>query len=211
MIASKHIRSVVFLLLAMSVTAGSGCASQGEKMVASYTSTRETLTDSQRQVDGTIASLAGLRQTPPQALSDGFNRYKDQVTKLEHDAQQMKWRAEEMQTEQEQHIKAWQKEMESINDPTIKSSLESRRQAARSNFALVRMYADDVKKAYLPFVQRNKEMVKALSIDLSPAAINSLSAAIDQVLSDGMNLKQKLAAMQHAMDNIANGVSPIGH
>jgi hypothetical protein len=211
MFARKAIAAGMLFLFAVIVAGGTGCASQGEKMVASYTSTRETLTDSQQQVDATIASLAGLRRTPPQALSDGFSRYKDQVTKLEHDAQQMKWRAEEMQTEQEQHIKAWQKEMESINDPTIKSSLESRRQAARSNFALVRMYADDVKKAYEPFVQRNKEMVKALSIDLSPAAINSLSAAIDQVLSDGANLKQKLAAMQHAMDNIANGVSPIGH
>jgi hypothetical protein len=100
--------------------------------------------------------------------------------------------------------------MASINDPTIKSSLESRRQAASTNFALVRMYADDVRKAYEPFVQRNKEMVQALSIDLSPAALNSLSPAIDRAMADGVTLEQKLAAMQHPMDNIANGVSPIG-
>jgi hypothetical protein len=100
--------------------------------------------------------------------------------------------------------------MASIDDPNIKSSLESRRQAASTNFKLVRMYADDVQKAYEPFLKRNKQMVDALSIDLSPAALSSLAPSINQITSDGAMLKQKLTAMQHAMDNIANGVSPIG-
>jgi hypothetical protein len=72
------------------------------------------------------------------------------------------------------------------------------------------MYADDARKAYEPCLRRNKEIVQALSIDLSPAAITSLGPAIDSVMADGNTLKMKLAAMQHALNNIANGVSPIG-
>ena len=34
--------------------------------------------------------------------------------------------------------------------------------------------------------------------------------AIDSVMQDGNTLKMKLAAIQHALNNIANGVSPLG-
>jgi len=188
----------------------SGCASPGEKMVESYSTTRRTLAESQSHVDGTLMALLDLRRMPAEALKDAYGRYKEHVSELEKDAQQAKWRAKEMADEQDAHIKAWQKEMASIDDPTMKSSLESRRQAAATNYKLVRMYADDVRKAYEPFLQRNQQMVQALSIDLSPAALKSLAPSIDQINADSATLKQKIWLMQHAMDNIANGVSPIG-
>jgi hypothetical protein len=92
----------------------------------------------------------------------------------------------------------------------IRAGLEERRDAVRTNFKLVRLYAQDARKAYEPCLRRNKEIVQALSIDLSPAAIVSLGPAIDSVMEDGNTLKMKLAAMQYALNNIANGVSPIG-
>src|SRR4051794_22626390 len=203
-------RLAAAMLFMFFATLAGGCATRGEKIVQSYTSTRETLTDAQAQVDIATYSLASLRRGQGESLTDSFNRYKDSVTKLDSQGDKARQQAKSMKDEQDSHIRAWQKEMETITDPTIKSSLESRKIAARSNFDLVRLYADDVHKAYDPFLLRNKEMVQALSIDLSPAGINSLSPAMDKITADGAALKQKLAAMQHAMDNIANGVSPIG-
>src|SRR5215204_46301 len=74
-------------------------------------------------------------------------------------------------------------ELQSHSDLVCRLLLEkkNRRQAARSNFDLVRMYADDVRKAYEPFMQRNKEMVKSLSIDLSPAGLFFFSRSVDHV------------------------------
>src|SRR5436190_21132201 len=66
----------------------SGCASHGEKMVQSYTTTRQTLAESQGHVDGTLIALVGLRRTPPEALKDSYGQYTKQVTQLENDAQQ---------------------------------------------------------------------------------------------------------------------------
>jgi prophage DNA circulation protein len=71
------------------------------------------------------------------------------------------------------------------------------------------MYADDARKAYDQYLKGSKEMVQALSIDLSPAAISSLSEAMDRVMMDGNALKQRITALQRALDNMANGVSPI--
>ncbi len=50
----------------------------------------------------------------------------------------------------------------------------------------------------------------ALSIDLSPAARSSLAKSMDKTAADGKTLKQKITAMQKALDNIAEGRSPIG-
>ena len=207
---SQRVGRAVGVLFVLAIGLLGGCASQGEKMVQSYAQTRDSVAESTAEVDATIGTLNRLRMTRGEPLNDVFSRYKDQVTKLERQAQTAKSQAQTMKDDQELHIKSWQKEMESITDPTIKASLESRRKAARSNFKLIQMYADDVRKAYEPFISGNQQLVKALSIDLSPAAISSLSPAIDKVMLDGNKLKERLGAMQQGLNNIANGVSPLG-
>jgi len=199
-------------MLGLLVALAGGCASktQGEKTVESYSHTRETLSASRRQVALTTSSLTSLRTTPPGAMKDAFRRYRDAVGELEKEAADSKWRAQAMQEQSDAHIQAWKEEMSSIKDPTIKASVESRRDAVGTNFSLIRMYADDVRKAYEPFLQGNKDMVQALSLDISPAAINSLSAGIDKVVASGKALDDKLWSMEHAMDNVANGKSPLG-
>jgi len=132
------------------------------------------------------------------------------VDALAKEAEDATFRAKSMKEESDEHIRSWQEEMKSIKDPSIKASLESRRAAVQTNFKLIQMYADDVRKAYEPFVQGNRDIVQALSIDLSPAAMNSLSGSMDRVVADGQTLKQKIGLMRIAMANIANGVSPLG-
>jgi hypothetical protein len=197
-------------VLAVAHAGGCSSTSRGEKMEQSFARTRQTVAEAQREVDLTLLSLNALRPTRPEGHQDAFRRYRDAVDRLEQEGKDAKKRAVAMQGESETHIRAWQAEMETFKDPTIKASLESRRQAVRSNFKLVKMYAEDTRKAYGPFLQGNKEMVRALSIDLSPASVASLGPAMDKVAADGQALKERIAALQHALDNIANGVSPIG-
>jgi hypothetical protein len=203
---------VVFGALIAPLAGGGGCASksQGEKTMESYMQTRQTVAGSRQQVGMTQADLTSLRTTPPDHLKDAFRRYKDAVGRLEKDAADAKWRAQAMKEQSDAHIQAWQEEMKSIKDPTIKASVDSRREAVRTNFALIRMYADDVRTAYGPFLQGNKDMLKALSIDLSPAAVTNLSTSIDKVVADGNALDQKLFLMQNALDNMNKGQSPLG-
>jgi hypothetical protein len=203
-------RAMLLPALVAAVALAGGCATQGEKMVESFASTRETVANAQRRVDATLLALHGLRSTPPAALKDGFRRYKDAVEQLEKERTEAGQRARAMREEAEAHVKAWEREMETFTDPQVKASMESRREAVRTNFELLKLYAQDARKAYDPYIRGNKEIVQALTIDLSPAAIASLSPSIDQVLLNGKALKEKLAAMQLALTNIARGVSPIG-
>jgi hypothetical protein len=199
-----HVVVIVALALA------GGCETQGEKMADSFGQTRQLVADAQRQVDTTLLRLQGLRETPAPVLKDSFRNYKEDVDKLEKQGTTAKQFATALSDDASAHIQRWQHEMETLKDPMVKASMESRREAVRTNFELVKMYSQDARKAYEPYLAGNKEIVRALSIDLSPAAISSLSPAIDRVLLDGKVLRQKLWSLQHALDNIANGVSPIG-
>ena len=191
---------------------GAGCSSstQGQKSVEGFEHTKDAVASAQVQVQRTISAMTALRAVPSNMLSEAFGRYKQSVADLEKEADQAKWRALSMKENADTQIQSWQSEMADIKDPQIKASLEKRREAIRDNYALLKMYADDARKAYEPFVQGNKQLIKALSIDLSPAAISGLSDSMDRITSEGMQLQQKLAAMQHALDNMSSGVSPIG-
>jgi hypothetical protein len=191
---------------------GVGCSSttHGEKAVQSFTKTRETLADAERQVDVTLVTLHRLRSPSAAGLQEQFRAYKKSVEDLEKTGTDMKWQGNSMKEQNDAQIQAWQAEMKSIKDPTIKSSLESRQQAVKTNYKLLRLYGDDARKAYGPYLAGNQQMLKALSIDLSAAAVTSLSPSIDKVLLEGKALKEKIGLMQIALNNMANGVSPIG-
>jgi hypothetical protein len=199
------------LCLVFALILAGGCASktQGEKTVQSYMKTRQTLEDARRQVAVTQGSLVNLLRQPPD-LKEAFGRYRDTVGELEKKGADAKRRSQAMKERSDDHIQAWQEEMKTIKDPAIKASLESRQGAVRANFALIQMYAQDARKAYEPFLSGNKDMVQALSIDLSPAGISSLAPSIDRIIGDGKALDNKLWMMQQALDNIANGQSPLG-
>jgi hypothetical protein len=207
-----HRRVVGAMLLLVALTTAS-CQSEtkGQKMVHGYSKTRDLLGDAEKHVDATIITMHRLRQARGDAVSPAFDQYRKAVNELEKEGEHARFRATGMKQEADAHIAAWQKEMETITDPAIKASLQTRRDAVRSNFKLVQMYADDVNKAYDPFIAGNKQMIQALSLDLSPAGLNSLSPAMDKINTDAAMLKQKLAMMQQALDNIGQGVSPIGH
>jgi hypothetical protein len=194
------------------VALAGGCSSSsgGQKTFESFTKTQSTLAAAQSDIDQTLASLNGLRITTPDNLNNAFKQYKQSVDRLEQRGDDAKQLAASMQENMTMNIQAWQKEMETIQDPTVKASVESRREAVRTNYELVKMYASEARHAYEPFLQGNRDIIKALSIDLSPAARSSLGKSMDKTAADGKTLKQKITAMQKALDNIAQGRSPIG-
>jgi hypothetical protein len=201
------------MVLAGGATGAGGCASastQGQKRVQGFTKTREVLDESAAQVDATLRAMNDVRRAPAEQKGEAFARYKKAVEKLEKQAADAKWQAQVLKEQSDEHIRKWQEEMKSISDPTMKASLQSRRDAVKTNFTLIQMYADDVRKAYEPFLSGNQQLVKALSIDLSPATVSGLSESMDRVTADGVTLLQKISMMQHALNNIANGLSPIG-
>ncbi len=210
MFRMSELAALLSLLLIIILAPGCASPTRGEQMIQGFARTRQALGSAQGKVDTTVQAINSLRMPQGENLSNAFRSYREAVTQLEEEGTITRRRATVMKEDAEGHIKAWQREMEDIKDPTMKASLESRRQAVRTNFVLIRMYADDARKFYEPFLKGNKDLIQALSIDLSPAAVASLSPSIDAILANGRSLQERISMMQRAMDNIANGISPLG-
>ena len=200
---------LVGIVSVLSLAAG-GCASTGEKMADSFQRTRTNVAESRAQVNDTITALRIVRMSKGDGVKEAYKHYKKTVDDLDDAGGEAKRRALALKEQSDTHMEAWQEEQKRIKDPQIKATVESRRAAVRSNFSLVQMYSDDVRKAYEPFIASNKDLVQALSIDLSPAAVSALAASFDRVADDGTALDQKLWMLQRSLDNIANGQSPLG-
>jgi hypothetical protein len=205
----KRYAVVCGIVAAAALAGGCSSSSGGQKTFEGFTKTQTSLAAAQNEIDQTLANLNGVRITTPDNLNNAFKQYKQSVDQLEQRGKDAKQLAASMQENMTMNIKSWQKEMETIQDPTVKASVESRREAVRTNYELVKMYASEARHAYEPFLQGNRDIIKALSIDLSPAARSSLGKAMDKTAADGKTLKQKIAAMQKALTNIAQGQSPV--
>lgn len=188
----------------------SSASSRGEKIASSYGRTKGHLAASQDQIDQTLNKLSSMRMTDPTNLKNAFAQYKKSVSVLEERGDEARQLAAAMQEDVDVNMMSWQKEMESIKDPAVKTTVQARREAVRSNYDQLKTYAQDARKSYDVFLTDNQDIVKALSINLSGAAVQDLSGKMDRTAADGQALKQKIAAMQRGMDNIAKGQTSSG-
>jgi hypothetical protein len=199
--------ATILLCVAMGCSSGDRMP-QGEKAVESFQTTRTRVAKAQQQVDKTLAALD--RMGPGGDLAKAFKQHGEAVKDLEQSGDSARRRAQQMRDNFDAYITKWQAEQAHIKDPTIKATLQQRREAVRDNFEQVRAAADAVRQAYEPFLADQKEIQKALSIDLTPAAVSGLKPKIDQSRNEGATLKTRLAELQTQLDNIEAGLSPRG-
>ena len=68
-----------------------------------------------------------------------------------------------------------------------------------------RAAADDVRKAYDPFMADSQEIVKALSIDTSSAAVPGLKPVMSRAAANGKTLKDKLGVLRAELNKLQTG------
>src|SRR6185436_13298702 len=94
----------------------------------------------QQQVDKSLMTMDQLKYTG-NLTSTTFENYRKAVADLEKAGEDAKDRAEWMKTNREEFVSTWQREMEKIEDPQIKASVEARQKAVRDNAEQVRASA----------------------------------------------------------------------
>ena len=190
-----------------------GCSSdgrmdEGTRAVEGFGKTKSSIANATKQVDDITKSLDALSSGSdlPKALKQFNGRLDD----LKESAETARNRAQAMRERQAEFIAKWQEEMKTVKDPTLKSTLEQRRESVQTNFERVRTAGQAVRDAYDPFVAKLDEIQKTLSIDLTPSTVAGIRPVIDRARRDGETLKDRLAALQGELDRIEAGLSPTG-
>jgi chromosome segregation ATPase len=211
MLAVGRIRMYAALLLAVSLVAtgcssgGKGQAAEGKKAIEGFQSVRAALAKAQTQVDQNLVSLNQLASGGGD-MSKTYATYSKEVDELDKAGKDAAKRAEGMRKNLDAYIQKWQAEVGQMQDPTIKASVTERQNAVKANFDKVRKAGQEARAAYAPFLATLTEIRKALSIDMSSAALPGLKPAFENANKQGATLKQKLAAMDAELEAMLGGM-----
>jgi len=200
--------------LALAVAAalmGATCAKDDSrerlgKAISSLEETRDELADASKQVDAVLAAASGV-QSSQGNLQAAYNRYKKEVKKTEEAAEDSRTRAHDMRARSAEYQGKWQAEMSKVTNPDLKAAAGARAAKVRGRYEMISAKAQAAQAAYAPFITDLKDLQRYLSVDLTPTAVREASTVFDKVNASGRVLKQKLAALQQELDDVAGEMS----
>jgi hypothetical protein len=192
--------------MSSSSEAGSGSAVPHADTLAtpSMGQFRASIATAQQQIDATLASLTALTDPNQQDLRGAYDKYSDNVARLQQHAETMKKTSEAMRNSRDAYFAGWEEKASEIDNPTIRASAEGRRMRLRDAQQQISVASGEAKDAYVPFMKDLQDIKKYLATDLSKSSVADLGQAAKKVQADGADVKAKLDAVGKSLDNVQN-------
>jgi chromosome segregation ATPase len=211
MCATKQWAAVALLSTASMIIFGcsssGGQAKESTKAVQGLQESQAQLQKAQTEIDKAIAALDQLSSGQGD-LKKSFENYSKAVADVEAAGDKARARWQNMQARQKEYVAKWQSELETIENPEVRASLEQRRAKIRDDFDKIKATAQGVRDAYKPFLSDLKEIQKGLSLDLSPAGVTGMKPAMAKAKTEGQTLKQEISELQTELASIAGQMGP---
>lgn len=180
-----------------------GCATTGmDRSVKAANSIKDVDSEIRKmmvQIDVTAASLDSLVMTD---LRKPFDKYSDNLAKLESEGKRVIKRTDEMKARSKEYFDEWEKQGDAFTNPEIRDLSAERRIKLAAIYARVPEAAYGVKGAYHAYLTDLKEIQKYLSTDLTPKGIVSITPVAQKSIQDLEALKISLQPVIVALDEI---------
>jgi chromosome segregation ATPase len=182
--------------LALSVLIATGCSSNrseaNQNAIQSMADLQEHLGDVKKTVDQTAVQLGQLRQQQGD-LGSTFDAYSQSVSDLKSQSDAAAATAKSMQEKRKEYLQKWQDEVNSIQNPDIKASLDQRRQQVNAEYDSLSSSAQDLRDSFKQFLEDAQEIQSGLKIDLTPDGVKALSSAMSKTQDEGKAVSQKIS------------------
>lgn len=201
-------RSLVFLaMLALATSAFlGGCATTGmDRSVKASNSIKDVDSEIRKmivQIDVTSASLDSLVLPGQADLKKPFDKFSDNVAKLESEGKKVLKRTEEMKARNNEYFAEWEKQGDAFTNPEIRELSAERRIKLAEIYARVPAAAAGIKGTYNSYLTDLKEIQKYLSTDLTPKGVESITPVAKKSIQDMEALKVSIQPVIAAMDEI---------
>jgi len=183
-----------------------GCATTGmDRSVNTSNSIKDVDSEIRKmivQIDVTAASLDTLVVPGQTKLKKPFEKYSDNLVKLDKEGKRVLKRTEEMKANSKEYFGEWEKEGDSFTNPELRELSAERRIKLAEIYARVPEAGYGVKGNYQAYLIDLKEIQKYLSTDLTPKGIESISPVVKKSIQDLDALKQSLRPVIAALDEI---------
>lgn len=198
--------AIIATLILGSATFLGGCATTGmDRSTKTSNSIRDVDSEIRKviaQIDVTASSLDALVMPGQQDLRKAFNRYSDNVDKLDHEGKRMLKRMDEMRAHSKEYFSEWEKQGSAYTNPEISALSEERRVKLAEIYARVPAASVGVKSAYLSYLANLKEIKVYLSNDLTPKGIETIDPVAKKAVQDMDVLKSSFQPLLAALDEI---------
>ena len=161
------------------------------------------MTSAKSDVEKPLQSLQGISvDNDAKNLEKNFKAFSKQVdamTKARADAKKNK---ADYQVKKEEYIKNWTKEMESVSNPDIRTTMESRQAAVTKALESLKPSFEAAVQSFDPFLSDLQDTQKMLSMDLSKAGVQAASSITSKSLEDGKTVVSNLDALLTALNDV---------
>jgi hypothetical protein len=209
MIAHRGVLFGVGIVLAGTLAAG-GCSSKtGVERADTISRGAVDVKGDMKSVGGkvnrAVASLKGLQDVAEKGLDlkAQFAQYKADLKDLEAVAERLQARGDDLRTNRDAYIQAWENEMSAVQDPSVQAASTSRRQAVAAAFKDVDAASKDARTNYDLFAKDANAVRVALENDLTPAGVKAIAPVIQKAEGEGKAVNQGVDAVVAALEKLA--------
>lgn len=199
--------SVLFLAVVFSACAHTqGQIVESQRAIESIHETSNQLTASQTAIDQVVMAINELPSSSN--LPQDFKAYNLSVSNVQAAHQRTEVQRLNMETNGQAYISKWQMELNTMQDPGIKSALADRREKVSSSFEHIQSSFNELRDAYQPFLTILLEIQKGLALDLNPSGVEALKNSMDKAKDKAATVKDKLDQVNHELEEMAGSLSP---
>lgn len=202
---NNSIALCTMLLLGTSSFMG-GCATTGmDRSVKTSNSIKDVDSEIRKmmvQIDVTAASLDAVVVPGQSNVKKSFDRYSDNLEKLDKEGKKVLKRIDEMKDRSKEYFSEWEKQGDSFTNSEIRELSEQRRSKLAAAYAQVPVAGAGIKGSYHAYLTDLKEIQKYLSNDLTPKGIEAIAPVAQTSSQHLVTLKSSLIPLLAAMDEI---------
>lgn len=202
----RHSLAFFALFLLGTATVMGGCATTGmDRSIKTTNSIKEVDSEIRKmivQIDVTAASLDSVVTSGPSGLKKSFDKYSDNLAKLDSEGKRVLKRTDEMKARSKEYFEEWEKQGDSFTNSEIRDLSAERRTKLAEIYARVPAAGYGVKGTYNAYLTSLKEIQKFLSTDLTPKGVEAITPVARKSVQELDALKESLKPVIAALDEI---------
>ena len=196
-----------FTLLLLGTTAFlGGCATTGmDRSVSTSNSIKDVDSEIRKmivQIDVTGTSLDSLVMVGQPDLKKSFDKYTDELAKLDKEGKRVLKRVDEMKSRSKEYFAEWEKQGDAFTNPHIRELSDERRNNLAQTYAKVPAAGVGIKGAYHAYLTDLNEIQQYLSNDLTSKGIEGIGPVAQKSVQDRDSFKESLKPVIAALDEI---------
>lgn len=195
-----------FLLFCIAIIfAVSACSTTGMQRSEEVQSNMQTVDNDIKkiivQLDAIGASLDELTKSGQADTKRAFNLFSDNASKIKEMQKDFAKHADQMETSGKAYFAEWDSDDQNYDNPDIQKRSDERRATLGETYDKIALNNLGVKEAFLTYVSDVNEIQRFLSNDLTTDGINSITNTADDVVENGVVLKNELQNLQTAIED----------